>query len=228
MRTILLVLIGLFFCTMFLLRDGGALKWVVLSLVCLNSFIAMQSTYRVGWMNIPSGFVLATVWMVLSVLPVWDLGWQIHVVAMMFMLTVLIVSWVDVQKEATEQAYILTLMCLVLSPHLVVMIAGVLLVLGLLLARSRFTWRVLMAILLAIATYVLYSVIFRYFGWLDFLWLENLPRISWEKWAIGGAAYLLLWLMLYLPIKRPSVLSGTIYVIGVLASVAAGVLRIIL
>ena len=228
MRTILLVLIGLFFCIMSLLGGGGALKWVVLSLVCLNSFIAMQCAYRAGWTNLPSGFVFSTAWVVLSALLLWHLDWQTHLVAMICMLAVLVLRQIDIQEEATEQAYVLTLMCMVLSPHIAVMIAGGVYILVALLIRSHFTWRVLMAMIFAIATYILFSVVLRYFGWMESLWLENLPQLSWQWWAIGGAAYLLLWVVLYLPIQKPSVASGIMYIIGVMAAIAAGILQVVL
>jgi hypothetical protein len=82
---------------------------------------------------------------------------------------------------------------------------------------------VLVAILLAIATYVLYSAIFRYFGWLDFLWLENLPKLPWQWWLIGGGTYLLSWLMIYLPIMKPSTASGILYIIGIIGAIGGGV-----
>lgn len=199
---------------------------IVLALI--NSLLAIQTVYRVGWTNLPSGFVLSSVWMVLSALSVWQLCWQVHVTAMMFFIAILVFSKMNLQQEATEQAYALTLMCLIVSPQLSVMITCILYVLGYLLARSHFTWRVLVAILLAVATYVLYAAIFRYLGWLEFLWLENLPHLSWQWWLLGGGVYLLIWLMLYLPITKPSSLSGTIYIIGILGAIAAGIVRIIM
>ena len=199
---------------------------IVLALI--NSLLATQTAYRVGWTNLPSGFVLSSVWMVLSALSVWQLCWQVHVTAMMLFIAVLVFSKMNVQQEPTEQAYALTLMCLIVSPQLSVMITCILYVLGYLLARSHFTWRVLVAILLAVATYVLYAAIFRYLGWLEFLWLENLPHLSWQWWWLGGGVYLLTWLMLYLPISKPSTLSGAIYIIGILGAIAAGIVRIIM
>ena len=199
---------------------------IVLALI--NSLLATQTAYRVGWTNLPSGFVLSSVWMVLSALSVWQLCWQVHVTAMMLFIAVLVFSKMNVQQEPTEQAYALTLMCLIVSPQLSVMITCILYVLGYLLARSHFTWRVLMAILLAVATYVLYAAIFRYLGWLEFLWLENLPHLSWQWWWLGGGVYLLTWLMLYLPISKPSTLSGAIYIIGILGAIAAGIVRIMM
>ena len=199
---------------------------IVLALI--NSLLATQTAYRVGWTNLPSGFVLSSVWMVLSALSVWQLCWQVHVTAMMFFIAILVFSKMNVQQEPTEQAYALTLMCLIVSPQLSVMITCILYVLGYLLARSHFTWRVLVAILLAVATYVLYAAIFRYLGWLEFLWLENLPHLSWQWWLLGGGVYLLTWLMLYLPITKPSTLSGAIYIIGILGAIAAGIVRIMM
>ena len=199
---------------------------IVLALI--NSLLATQTAYRVGWTNLPSGFVLSSVWMVLSALSVWQLCWQVHVTAMMLFIAVLVFSKMNVQQEPTEQAYALTLMCLIVSPQLSVMITCILYVLGYLLARSHFTWRVLVAILLAVATYVLYAAIFRYLGWLEFLWLENLPELPWQWWLLGGGVYLLTWLMLYLPITKPSTLSGAIYIIGILGAIAAGIVRIMM
>lgn len=228
-RTLVLVLIGLCLWIVSLWKGVGlAHMGVGIVLALINSLLAIQTVYRVGWTNLPSGFVLSSVWMVLSALSVWQLCWQVHVTAMMFFIAILVFSKMNLQQEATEQAYALTLMCLIVSPQLSVMITCILYVLGYLLARSHFTWRVLVAILLAVATYVLYAAIFRYLGWLEFLWLENLPHLSWQWWWLGGGIYLLTWLMLYLPITKPSTLSGTIYIIGILGAIAAGIVRIMM
>ena len=228
-RTLVLVLIGLCLWIVSLWKGVSlAHMGVGIVLALINSLLAIQTVYRVGWTNLPSGFVLSSVWMVLSALSVWQLCWQVHVTAMMFFIAILVFSKMNLQQEATEQAYALTLMCLIVSPHWIVMIACILYVLGYLLVRSHFTWRVLVAIVLAVATYVLYAAIFRYLGWLEFLWLENLPHLSWQWWLLGGGAYLLIWLMLYLPITKPSTLSGSIYIIGILGAIAAGIVRIIM
>lgn len=228
-RTLVLVLIGLCLWIVSLWKGVSlAHMGVGIVLALINSLLAIQTVYRVGWTNLPSGFVLSSVWMVLSALSVWQLCWQVHVTAMMLFIAVLVFSKMNVQQEPTEQAYALTLMCLIVSPQLSVMITCILYVLGYLLARSHFTWRVLVAILLAVATYVLYAAIFRYLGWLEFLWMENLPHLSWQWWWLGGGVYLLTWLMLYLPITKPSTLSGAIYIIGILGAIAAGIIRIMM
>jgi hypothetical protein len=228
-RTITLVLIGLCLWIVSLWRGVSfSHMGVGVVLVLINSLLATQCAYRVGWTNLPSGYVFSTVWLVLSALSLWQLCWQVHVVAMMFVIVMLVLSKMNLQQEATKQAYTLTLLCLVVSPQLSVMITCILYIIGYLLTRSHFTWRVLVAILLAIATYVMYSAIFRYLGRFDFLWLENLPKLPWQWWLLGGGTYLLAWLMLYLPITKPSTLSGSIYIIGILGSVIAGILRIIM
>lgn len=228
-RTLVLVLIGLCLWIVSLWKGVSlAHMGVGIVLALINSLLAIQTVYRVGWTNLPSGFVVSTVWVVLSALSVWQLCWQVHVTAMMLYIAVLVFSKMNVQQEPTEQAYALTLMCLIVSPQLSVMITCILYVLGYLLSRSHFTWRVLVAILLAVATYVLYAAIFRYLGWLEFLWLENLPHLSWQWWLLGGGVYLLIWLMLYLPITKPSTVSGSIYIIGILGAIAAGIVRIIM
>ena len=228
-RTLLLVLIGLCLWIVSLWRGVSlAHMGVGIVLALINSLLATQTAYRVGWTNLPSGFVLSSVWMVLSALSVWQLCWQVHVTAMMLFIAILVFSKMNVQQEPTEQAYALTLMCLIVSPQLSVMVTCILYVLGYLLVKSHFTWRVLVAILLAVATYVLYAAIFRYLGWLEFLWMENLPHLSWQWWLLGGGVYLLTWLMLYLPITKPSTLSGAIYIIGILGAIAAGIVRIIM
>lgn len=228
-RTIVLVLIGLSLWIISLWQGVSfAHMGIGVVLVLINSLLVTQCAYRLDWTNLPSGFVFSTAWLVLSAFSLWQLCWQVHVVAMMFVIVMLVFSKMNLQQEATEQAYVLTLLCLIVSPHWIVMITCILYILGYLLTRSHFTWRVLVAILLAIATYVMYSAIFRYLGWLDFLWLENLPQLPWQWWLLGGGTYLLTWLMLYLPITKPSMLSGSIYIIGILGSVIAGILRIIM
>ena len=227
MRTIILVLVGLCLWIASLWHGVSfAHMGVGVVLVLINSLLATQCAYRVGWTNLPSGFVFSTIWLLITVLSIWQLCWQVHVVAMMFFIAMLVLSKMNLQQEATKQAYTLTLLCLIVSPHWIVMIACILYILSYLLVRSHFTWRVLVAILLAVATYVLYSAIFRYLGWLDFLWLENFPQLPWQWWLLGGGTYLFTWLMLYLPITKPSTPSGIVYMIGTLGVIAAGMWRI--
>ena len=139
----------------------------------------------------------------------------------------MVFSNINIQQEATEQVYTLVLMWLTISPHLGIAILSILYILGYSLTQTHFTWRVLVAILLAIATYVMYAAIIRYLGWLEPLWLENIPKLPWLCWIGAGSVYILLWTIIFFPIKKPSVVSGIIYIIGVTSAIVAGVTRLL-
>ena len=83
----------------------------------------------------------------------------------MYVISMLILNRVHIQDEAKQQAYALCLLMCVLSPHWIATLALIIYLVVYLLARSRFSWRVLVAVLLAVATYVLYAAIVRYLGW---------------------------------------------------------------
>ena len=143
------------------------------------------------------------------------------------MITIMVFSNINIQQEATEQVYTLVLMWLTISPHWGIAILSILYILGYSLTKTHFTWRVLVAILLAIATYVMYAAIIRYLGWLEPLWLENLPKLPWLWWIGGGSIYALLWTMIYIPITKSSITGGIIYIIGVTSIVAAAIVRLV-
>ena len=229
MRTILLVLIGLPFWIA-AIKDAESIGslGVELTLTIINSLLIMQWAYRTRWINIPSGFVGATAWLLLTVLSTWHICWQIHIAAMIFIIIDLVISKINIQQEATEQAYTLVLLCLILSPQLTVMIVATLYILGNLLTRTHVTWRALVAMLLAIATYLMYASILRHFGWLEELWMENLPKLPWQWWIVGLITYMLLGLITYLPIKKPSIPSGIIYIIAIITAIATAIVQVVL
>jgi hypothetical protein len=237
-RTILFVLIGLFFWSIrfyhaagvghdpnlhLMASNGPLMTAIVFILVSLNAFLLTLCVYRTGLTNLPSAFVGTTAWFVLSAISLWHFSGIVHLTMLVFLLAAMMIAKINIQHEAKEHAYILTLLFCVLSPHIVAIGIGIFYVLAHLLARSRFTWRVLVALFLAIGTYVLYATIFRYFGWCQSLWIENLPHLPWWDWAACIGAYFLAWIICYLPIARPSVASGVIYIIGVIVMLGLGV-----
>ena len=228
MRTIVFVLIGLFLWVMSFIQAPVVLDalWS-LSLVLLITVLITHYASKAGWTNLPSAFVASTVWLLLSVLSVWTLCWQVHMVVLMYVISMLILNRVHIQDEAKQQAYALCLLMCVLSPHWIATLALIIYLVVHLLVRSRFSWRVLVAVLLAVATYVLYAAIVRYLGWFERLWLDNLPRLAWQYWAMGMGAYLLVWFVTYIPLARHSVSSGVLYLVGVLAAIAMGVWRVL-
>jgi hypothetical protein len=227
MRTILLVLVGLSLWIIYLREGEIAEKLLGLTLTVVNSVLMTHCIYRIGWINMPSSFAGTTAWIMLTALSLWCTCWQVHIVALIYMITIMIFSKINIQQEATEQAYILVLIWLIFSPQLSVIITSILYIIGYLLTRTHFTWRVLVAILLAIATYVMYAAIIRYLGWLEPLWLENTPKLPWLCWIGAGSVYILLWIIIFFPIKKPSVVSGIIYIIGVTSAIVAGVTRLL-
>ena len=89
--------------------------------------------------------------------------------------------------------------------------------------RSRVTWRVIMAAVIALAVYALYAMIIRYLGWADSLWKENIPTLPMIWWIIGGGIYIITWLLLYLTLNRPSVFNGVLYAIYIVLITALGI-----
>ena len=227
MRTILLVLVGLSLWIIYLREGEIAEKLLGLTLTVVNSVLMTHCIYRIGWINMPSSFAGTTAWIMLTALSLWCTCWQVHIVALIYMITIMIFSKINIQQEATEQAYILVLIWLIFSPQLSVIITSILYIIGYLLTRTHFTWRVLVAILLAIGTYIMYAAILRYFGWMEPLWLENLPKLPWQWWIGGGSIYGLLWTMIYIPITKSSITGGIIYIIGVTSIVAAAIIRLV-
>lgn len=224
-RTIFLVLIGLVMWILSLISNthDGLTLLIAGVLVTINSLLAMQYAYRRGWTNLPSGQLAATLWMALSVFTAFQPSWQIHIVVLELLIAGLIVSRVGVQTQATEQTFLITLMCCIVSPKFVIIGIAVVYLLIALMFRSRVTWRVIMASVIALAVYVLYALIIRYVGWADSLWKENIPTLPIIWWIIGGGIYLITWLLLYLIHSKPSMFNGVLYVIYITLLTALGV-----
>jgi hypothetical protein len=214
MRTILLILIGL---AMWILSLANGNEWSTVGigffLVTLNSLLAMQYSYRLGWSNLPSGLLAATMWMVLSALTAYQLCWQVHLVVFEILVAGLIVSRINIQTEAKEQAFLISLLFCILSPKFLIAGIGVLYLLVVLMLHTRLTWRVIMACIIAIAVYAIYALILRHIGWGEMLLKENIPTLPLLWWGIGGGIYLLTWLVLLLVFNKASFFNGLLYVI---------------
>lgn len=224
-RTIFLVLIGLAMWVLALINstyDGPTLL-IGCILVTINSLLAMQYAHRIGWTNLPSGQLAATLWMALSAFTAFQPNWQIHIVVLELLVAGWIVSRVGVQTQATEQTFLITLICCIVSPKFVIIGIGVAYLLVALMFRSRVTWRVIMAAVIALAVYALYAMIIRYLGWADSLWKENIPTLPMIWWVIGGGIYIITWLLLYLTLNRPSVFNGVLYAIYIVLIAALGI-----
>jgi hypothetical protein len=78
--------------------------------------------------------------------------------------------------------------------------------------------------LIAIAIRVLVAGVLRYCGWLEWLWLENIPHLTGMQWAIFGGISLVAAMMMLLPLRKPSTASGTMYIVLVILLTVTDVL----
>ena len=194
-----------------------------LGLAIINSILVMQLFYKGGETNLPSGFVVSTFWMTMSAIPALHTCWQTHIVFLGVLLAILVLLKMDFHHEATEEAFLATLIWCMVAVMPVVLYTGVLMLWGYLVAKQQMTWRVWLASLIAIAIRVILMVILHYMGWLECIWMENIPRLEAIGWAVYGGTLLLTTLMILLPLRRPSVGSGIFYISSIILILATGI-----
>jgi hypothetical protein len=80
------------------------------------------------------------------------------------------------------------------------------------------------ASLIAIAVRVILMAVLHFLGWLEWLWLENIPHLAAWQWLTFIGVFLVTALLLLLPLRKPSTASGTIYLTLTVLLIATGVL----
>lgn len=224
MRTVILILIGLVVWILSVLKGNDLLSvFTGTILVSINSLLAMHCCYKMGWSNLPSGLVAATMWVTLSSISVYNICWQVHLFVMALLLGCILVIKTHNQEEAKEQAFLITLICCMFSPKIIIAGVAIVVLLVALMLRSHMTWRVLMSSIVAILVYLLYAYVLRQLGWLDVLWKENWPILPTYWWIIVGSIYILNWLTLYLIFNRSSIANGIIYLSYLSVTIVLGV-----
>jgi hypothetical protein len=224
MRTIILVLLGLVIWILSLLKGNDLLSvFVGTILVSVNSLLAMHCCYKMGWSNLPSGLVAATMWVTLSSISVYNICWQVHLFVMALLLGCILVIKTHNQEEAKEQAFLITLICCMFSPKIIIAGVAIVVLLVALMLRSHMTWRVLMSSVVAILVYLLYAYVLRQLGWLDVLWKENWPILPTYWWIIVACIYTLNGLTLYLIFNRSSVANGVIFLSYLSVTIVFGI-----
>ncbi len=201
-----------------------AMVLTTLGLAIINSILVMQVFYKGGETNLPSGFVLSASWLGMSAIPALHTCWQAHVVVLGVLLALLVLLKMDFHHEATEEVFLATLICCTVAVVPSVLYAGVLMLWGYLIVKQQMSWRVWLASLIAIAVRVVFMTILHYFGWLESIWMENIPRLSGILWGIFLGVFLLTSIAVILPMRRPSVGSGVFYTIYMLLCVVIGIL----
>lgn len=194
-----------------------------LGLMIINSILVMLVFYKGGETNLPSGFVISTYWMAMSAIPALHTCWQVHMVLLGVLLALLVLLKMDFHHEATEEVFLATLICCTVAVVPSVLYAGVLMLWGYLIVKQQMSWRVWLSSLIAIAVRVVLMGVLHYMGWLEAIWMENIPHLAWQQWAICGGVFLLATLMILLPLRRPSVGSGIFYTITTVLILAVGI-----
>ena len=224
-RTILLIVLGIaMWVPSFTAQEHLIAKVVTLLLTIINALLITHCFYRGRETNLPSPFVGSTYWLAMSVIPALHTCWQAQLVIMGMLLAILTLLRTDYHHEATEEAFLSTLICCFFAPLRSTIMTGIFLIWGYLIFKGLMTWRVWFASLIAIAIRVVLMLSLHYLGWLEWLWLENIPHLSAWQWLIFGGVFLVTALLLLLPLRRPSTATGIIYLTLTLLLTATGVL----
>ena len=225
LRTIILIVLGVamwvpsFFEQAYLIP-----KIVTLLLTITNALLITQSFYRGRETNLPSPFVGSTYWLAMSAIPALHTYWQAQLVIMGMLLAILTLLRTDFHHEATEEAFLSTLICCFFAPLQSTIMTGIFLIWGYLIFKGLITWRVWFASLIAIAVRVILMAVLHFLGWLEWLWLENIPHLAAWQWLTFIGVFLVTALLLLLPLRKPSTASGTIYLTLTVLLIATGVL----
>ena len=225
LRTILLIVLGVaMWVPSFFEQEYLIPKVVTLLITITNALLITQCFYRGRETNLPSPFVGSTYWLAMSAIPALHTCWQTQFVIMGMLLAILTLLRTDYHHESTEEAFLSTLICCFFAPLQSTIMTGILLIWGYLIFKGLMTWRVWFASLIAIAVRVILMAVLHFFGWLEWLWMENIPHLTARQWLIFCGIFLLTALLLLLPLRKPSVASGTIYLILTVLLTATGVL----
>ena len=225
LRTIILIVLGVamwvpsFFEHVYLIP-----KVVTLLITITNALLITQCFYRGRETNLPSPFVGSTYWLAISAIPALHTCWQAQLVIMGMLLAILTLLRTDFHHEATEEAFLSTLICCFFAPLQSTIMTGVFMIWGYLIFKGLMTWRVWFASLIAIAVRVILMAVLHYLGWLEWLWLENIPHLAAWQWLTFIGVFLVTALLLLLPLRKPSTASGTIYLTLTVLLIATGVL----
>ena len=196
---------------------------VTMGLTLINSLLCTRLFYKGGETNLPSPFVLATFWFAMSAVAWIHTTWQAQMLVFGIISALLTLQRMDFHHEATEEAFLSTLICCLFAPSRLIMVTGIIMVWGYLIARGNMTWRVWFASLIAIALRVVWMVILHYMGWMKWMWVENIPQLTGIEWTIFGGVFVITSLMLLLPLRKPSVASGAIYMTLILLLTAGAI-----
>ena len=228
MRTIILVLIGLVFWIFSLIQQAEIFAILTtMVLTGINGILLAYIFLKVNLTNLPSLFAASSYWAAISTIPQLHSCWQIQLMMFGILTIILILSDIKYQREVTEEAFLATLICCFLAPIRIAMITGIVILWIYLIVRGWMTWRALVASLIAILLRVIMMILLHYFGWMEWIWMENIPTLPWQEWTIAGGVLIGTLLVILLPIRRPSIASGSVYAMFLLALLTIGSLSML-
>ena len=130
----------------------------------------------------------------------------------------------DFQHEATEESFLATLIVCLTAIHPSVLLTSIMTLWVYMITKQQMTWRVWFASLIAIAVRVILMIVLHYCGWLEMVWLENIPQLSGMQWLCFLGVFSVTALMILLPLRKPSIASGITYLTLTILLAAIGVL----
>ena len=228
MRTIILVLFGLVFWVLsfFSLEPLAAVAATLVGTI-INSWLVAQVLFLAGMTKFPSPFAATTYWVAMSALPILHTCWQAQLLGVSILTSLLILLTINQREEITEESFLISLIWSFLSPTRAIFVTAIILFWIYLIAKGHMTWRVWAASLMAIALRVLLMAGLHYWGWMEWLWMENIPTLMWHEWVIFASAFVGVSSILLLSIRKPSIASGAIYVLCLIGLLTIGLIQTI-
>lgn len=226
MRTIILVLFGLVFWVLsFISLEPLAAVVATLVGTIINSWLVAQVLFMGGLTKFPSPFAATTYWVAMSALPILHTCWQAQLLGVSILTSLLILLTIKHREEITEESFLISLIWSFLSPTRAIMVVSLVIFWIYLIAKGYMTWRVWAASLMAIALRVLLMVGLHYWGWMEWLWMENIPTLMWHEWVIFASTFVGGSSILLLGIRKPSIVSGAIYVLCLVGLLTIGLIQ---
>ena len=228
MRTIILVLIGLVFwiLSFFSLEPLAAVAATLVGTI-INSWLVAQVLFLAGMTKFPSPFAATTYWVAMSALPILHTCWQAQLLGVSILTSLLILMTIKHREEITEESFLISLIWSFLSPTRAIMVVSLVIFWIYLIAKGYMTWRVWAASLMAMALRVLLMAGLHYWGWMEWLWMENIPTLMWHEWVIFASSFVGGSSILLLSIRKPSIASGVIYVLCLVGLLTIGLIQTI-
>ena len=203
----------------FILLDEVWTLVTTLLLVITNAILMMRVFYKTKATPFLSSFVPFAYWALCSALPLLHYCWQGQVAVLGAQLTYIILLGIDFQHQPLSESFLSTLVlcCTALFvPEIVFVIP---LVWIYIIYRRVMTLRVILASLIAIATFAMYYTIAVLLGWID-LGAMNMFSLSHLPMWLAVAQMIVCSLIIYLPVRFPSVWWGALFVFSCLAAIA--------